>query len=193
MGTFVANGLGTTGMLYRRNRYFNPNGGQFTQADPLGIAGGMNAFGFAEGDPVNFSDPYGLWLCPVLCAAGPGALAAEGAGEELVPGLGQVVGTLSIAAAAVWAGYEVWASVSDKRHKIALQGQADNIAAHFSALNNPNEPGGNDPKWRDKWKRDIQKGLRIMKDRLERLKSDKAKEDWARKISDIDEQLSKTK
>jgi RHS repeat-associated protein len=62
MGTFVANGQGTTGMLYRRNRYFSPVSGQFTQSDPIGIAGGMNAFGFAEGDPVNFSDPFGL--CP---------------------------------------------------------------------------------------------------------------------------------
>lgn len=62
MGTFVANGQGTTGMLYRRNRYFNPNGGQFTQADPIGIAGGANAFGFANGDPVNHGDPFGL--CP---------------------------------------------------------------------------------------------------------------------------------
>jgi RHS repeat-associated protein len=62
MGTFVANGQGTTGMLYRRNRYFDPNSGQFTQADPIGIAGGMNAFGFASGDPINFKDPFGL--CP---------------------------------------------------------------------------------------------------------------------------------
>jgi len=62
LGTFVANGQGTTGMLYRRNRYFEPKSGQFTQADPIGIAGGMNVFGFAEGDPVNFSDPFGL--CP---------------------------------------------------------------------------------------------------------------------------------
>jgi RHS repeat-associated protein len=63
MGTFVASGQGTTGMLYRRNRYFDPKSGQFTQADPIGIAGGMNVFGFAEGDPVNFSDPFGL-QCP---------------------------------------------------------------------------------------------------------------------------------
>jgi hypothetical protein len=49
-------------MLYRRNRYFNPSSGQFTQADPIGIAGGMNAFGFAGGDPLNYSDPFGL--CP---------------------------------------------------------------------------------------------------------------------------------
>jgi RHS repeat-associated protein len=62
LGTFVANGQGTTGMLYRRNRYFDPKSGQFTQADPIGIAGGMNVFGFADGDPINFSDPFGL--CP---------------------------------------------------------------------------------------------------------------------------------
>jgi RHS repeat-associated protein len=64
MGTFVANGQGTTGMLYRRNRYFNPGSGQFTQADPIGIAGGMNAFGFAGGDPVNYGDSFGLYGCP---------------------------------------------------------------------------------------------------------------------------------
>jgi RHS repeat-associated protein len=72
MGTFVANGQGTTGMLYRRNRYFSPVSGQFTQSDPIGIAGGMNAFGFAEGDPVNFSDPFGF--CPNPTASGLGSL-----------------------------------------------------------------------------------------------------------------------
>jgi len=38
LGTFVANGQGTTGMLYRRNRYFDTNTGRFTQEDPIGIA-----------------------------------------------------------------------------------------------------------------------------------------------------------
>ena len=33
-----------------------------TQEDPLGLAGGLNLYGFANGDPVNFSDPFGL--CP---------------------------------------------------------------------------------------------------------------------------------
>jgi hypothetical protein len=32
----------------------------FTQEDPLGLAGGLNLYGFAGGDPVNFSDPFGL-------------------------------------------------------------------------------------------------------------------------------------
>jgi hypothetical protein len=34
--------------------------GWFTQIDPIGLAGGLNLYGFAGGDPVNFSDPFGL-------------------------------------------------------------------------------------------------------------------------------------
>ena len=48
-------------MLFR-SRYYDPGTGQFTQQDPIGIAGGANVYGFAGGDPVNFSDPFGL--CP---------------------------------------------------------------------------------------------------------------------------------
>ena len=49
-----------SGQMYMRNRYYDPATGQFTQADPIGLAGGLNAFGFADGDPVSYSDPYGL-------------------------------------------------------------------------------------------------------------------------------------
>ncbi len=66
LGTLVANGAGTTGALYRRNRYFSTESGQFTQEDPSGLGGGLNTFGFAGGDPVNFSDPFGLWPWPSL-------------------------------------------------------------------------------------------------------------------------------
>ena len=52
-----------TGQIYMRNRYYNPQTGQFTQMDPIGIAGGLNAYGFAAGDPVSFGDPYGLKVC----------------------------------------------------------------------------------------------------------------------------------
>jgi uncharacterized protein RhaS with RHS repeats len=38
-----------------------------TQEDPIGLAGGLNLYGFAQGDPVNFSDPFGL--CPICIIA----------------------------------------------------------------------------------------------------------------------------
>jgi hypothetical protein len=34
--------------------------GPYTQQDPIGIAGGLNLYGYANGDPINFSDPFGL-------------------------------------------------------------------------------------------------------------------------------------
>jgi hypothetical protein len=49
-----------SGQQYMRNRYYNPQTGQFTQPDPIGLAGGLNSYGFAAGDPVSYSDPYGL-------------------------------------------------------------------------------------------------------------------------------------
>jgi hypothetical protein len=45
-----------------RNRFYDPQSGKFTQEDPIGIEGGLNVYGYAAGDPVNYSDPYGL--CP---------------------------------------------------------------------------------------------------------------------------------
>ena len=50
-----------SGQMYMRNRYYDPATGQFTQPDPIGLAGGLNAYGFAAGDPVSYSDPYGLF------------------------------------------------------------------------------------------------------------------------------------
>ena len=47
---------------YRRARVYDPETGRFTQEDPIGLAGGLNLYGFANGDPVNFSDPFGR--CP---------------------------------------------------------------------------------------------------------------------------------
>jgi RHS repeat-associated protein len=59
-GSLLNGQFGESGLQYRRNRYYDPQQGRFTQEDPIGLAGGMNLYGFAGGDPVNFKDPFGL-------------------------------------------------------------------------------------------------------------------------------------
>src|SRR5215207_6870612 len=62
-GSLIEEKTDDSGLMYMRNRYYNPTTGQFTQEDPIGIAGGLNTYGFAAGDPVSYSDPYGLKVC----------------------------------------------------------------------------------------------------------------------------------
>src|SRR3954452_13514185 len=62
MGSPIFESRDASGLFYRRNRYYDSEKGRFTQEDPIGLAGGVNAYGFANGDPVTYSDPYGL--CP---------------------------------------------------------------------------------------------------------------------------------
>jgi RHS repeat-associated protein len=51
---------GETGLLYVRNRYYDPEMGRFITPDPLGYVDGPNVYQFAMNSPVNFSDPLGL-------------------------------------------------------------------------------------------------------------------------------------
>jgi RHS repeat-associated protein len=50
----------STRLYYAQNRWYDPNTGRFVSEDPIGIAGGLNAYVFAGDDPVNGSDPSGL-------------------------------------------------------------------------------------------------------------------------------------
>jgi RHS repeat-associated protein len=79
-GTMAGMKENATGMRDMRNRQYDPKTGRFTQEDPIGLAGGANLYGFAQGDAVNFSDPFGLcppaWLCKYI-----GAQAGQDAAE----------------------------------------------------------------------------------------------------------------
>jgi RHS repeat-associated protein len=50
-----------TGLLYYRARWYNPRHGRFLSEDPAGFEGGTNLYEYADDDPVNLSDPDGLW------------------------------------------------------------------------------------------------------------------------------------
>jgi RHS repeat-associated protein len=62
-GSLIQGMADGSGYIYQRNRYLNPSNGTFTQVDPIGLAGGLNVYGFAGGDPVNYRDPFGLASC----------------------------------------------------------------------------------------------------------------------------------
>jgi RHS repeat-associated protein len=95
------------GGQYMRNRYYDATTGRFTQEDPVGLAGGLNLYGFASGDPVNFADPFGL--CPpmptcVLALGGGGSLTIASGATLTVPGVSAVVATAAEATPVVALG-----------------------------------------------------------------------------------------
>lgn len=50
-----------TGMTLMGSRVYNPTAGRFEQTDPV-LGGSANNYDYAAGDPVNQSDPSGLWV-----------------------------------------------------------------------------------------------------------------------------------
>jgi RHS repeat-associated protein len=96
-GSFLSRQSDGSKLQYLRNRYYDPNNGRFTQEDPIGLVGGLNLYGFAGGDPINFSDPFGLATCPPHCTR----IHAIGAG------VGGVFGTVVGASGGAVAGTAV--------------------------------------------------------------------------------------
>ena len=47
------------GLLHMRARYYSPELRRFINADPIGFAGGMNWYQYANGNPISYVDPSG--------------------------------------------------------------------------------------------------------------------------------------
>ena len=89
-----------SGNVYRRNRYYDPASGRFTQEDPIGLAGGINLYAFAGSDPVNHSDPFGLCVPWPGCALAAGRVGA-GVGTLVGAGVGALGGGVGAVPGAV--------------------------------------------------------------------------------------------
>ena len=58
------------GLMYYRARYYNPRTARFISEDPIGLAGGVNLYGYVGGDPILRTDPTGeFFFLPIVAAA----------------------------------------------------------------------------------------------------------------------------
>jgi RHS repeat-associated protein len=91
--TYTGRERDASGLDYYRARYYLPSAGRFLTPDPIGLQGGLNAYGYVGSNPVNFTDPFGLRAGAPLGPAGPrvpvlAAASAEPSNAGASPGVG---------------------------------------------------------------------------------------------------------
>ena len=60
---------GATGYTYNYFRDYDASLGRYIQSDPIGLAGGVNTFGYVSGNPLVLVDYYGLSAWGLTCGA----------------------------------------------------------------------------------------------------------------------------
>jgi len=82
---------GIQGPYYNWNRWYLPSMGRYMELDPIAVAGGFNGrygpdwYGYAEGNPLRYTDPTGRiapWLAMGLGGGAAGAISATLAGFQ---------------------------------------------------------------------------------------------------------------
>ncbi|MFD7865554.1 RHS repeat-associated core domain-containing protein [Streptomyces sp. NPDC059783] len=66
--TFTGRESDDIGLLYYRNRYYDPETGRFISQDPIGQAGGTNLYQYALSSPTTYTDPSGNNPLIAACA-----------------------------------------------------------------------------------------------------------------------------
>jgi RHS repeat-associated protein len=77
---------GATKLDYYRERYYSTELERFISEDPIGLEGGINAYAYADGDPISLTDPMGLFTTvDAYCSRH---------GDDCLDILGEILGNL---------------------------------------------------------------------------------------------------
>jgi RHS repeat-associated protein len=144
---------GATNLYYYRARYYSPTLNRFISQDPLGLAGGVNTYAYAGGNPVSNTDPLGLFLTSVdaACVADPNfcaeimgqivhnaaAISGDPCTQEAADAVGGALNTVASIAAIV----PLWKSVKQFGHTFTGHGSGarmtQNLAGEAAGVGEP--------------------------------------------------------
>lgn len=105
-----------TGLIYYRARWYDPEQGRFITEDPIGTAGGLNAYSYVANNPLSFIDPSGLsletfldgfWKSLVVSTAVSFAIAA------LIAATGGTVAAVIGVLVAAYGAYELYEAIKE--------------------------------------------------------------------------------
>ena len=125
-----------TGLYFYRARYYDPDAGRFVSEDPINIAGSYaNLYTYVFNNPVNFSDPAGLWGISSLAGGIVGGIWGAVTGG-ITGGLrGAVSGAIGGAISGALIGSGLHPAIAG-----AVGGAANSFANQLLAGNNPFKP-----------------------------------------------------
>jgi RHS repeat-associated protein len=127
-----------TGLYYHRSRWYDSHVGRFISEDPIGLEGGINPYVYAGNNPLDLTDPYGLFPVPLLTAIGGAVIGAAVGGYYhgwKGAAVGAVGGGLAGAGAGAAAVHMGWlpASVWGSRAVTATVGEVTLVGSSIEA------------------------------------------------------------